>query len=288
LAAVGSPADAELAERDFSPQSTPSTPDAMGGNNRVILTWNNQKIPATEADYLGAGDWEIRFRSKSDEQYNPDDWYELDDTDAEVADLTADNIAALNGNTLTASVIFLAGTLNADGDITTTLSEARKVQAYIVGLTNAQNICAQVRVERGTRAAASLPSTEVCTVPMSPPDAVDDLEAEAGPNSVILKWDNANDEDVTKWQFRMASSATGLETADWMPVPNSGANTTGYTVDIEMSGAETFFNVRPLSYDTSPMTEDDPPVEDAGDTVMATPFPSAPTVTASATEEEVR
>ena len=42
FAAVGAPADAELAERTFSPQAKPTELKATGSANSVALTWKDQ------------------------------------------------------------------------------------------------------------------------------------------------------------------------------------------------------------------------------------------------------
>ena len=42
FAAVGQPADAELTEREFSPQAAPAGFKAVGGEALVNLTWDDQ------------------------------------------------------------------------------------------------------------------------------------------------------------------------------------------------------------------------------------------------------
>ena len=267
FAAVGAPADAELAERTFSPQNLPAPTglDVEGGPNKITVTWDNYKVdldndaatPSTFVDTSAPSmDWEIRYRAEG-EAYNPDDWYA---GMTEIGDLTSDT----DGSDVRMQYV------NEDGE---DLNEA--VRAEIRGLTNYTRVYVQVRRARGDADAPGDPSGDVidnsatpADMPKSPADfkAIGDANATGEANRVVLSWTPTEGDParITKWQYWQGTdNGSGIDTvatADedgyatdgkWIDIPNSaGDEITGHTVSFPDSGRKYHFNVRAVSHDS--------------------------------------
>ena len=232
FAAVGAPADAELAERTFSPQDTPEDFTATGAHNSVMLAWED------DGDATG---WNVSvMRTGAGESWQP--------------------FPSATNNTAVTSGPY-SFTL---GDSDPTAAEG----GVVSGLTNGDEYCFRVQVD--TTDGISSIAGPVCATPMATPEQAEELEAEAGDGQVTLEWDEPGDDDIDVWQVIYGEeasapsdrSATALNAMDdWKDIPGSESDTDEYTVTGLKRATEYWFAVRALNGQTMslPVTADDNP-----------------------------
>ena len=227
FAAVGAPADAELAERTFSPQDTPEDLDAIGGDGSVTLKWKLDD---------GADGYNVSVKRTGD-----DETYVYFDTAAEAA--------AVSGGPY--SFMMNAAAATATG-------------GEVTGLINGDEYCFRVQLSDDDDGVSRL-AGPVCATPMETPRQADDLEAEGGNGEVVLEWDEPGDEDINVWQVIYGADAAppGDRSAEnlnamsgWEDIPDSDDETDEYTVTGLKTGTQYWFAVRALNGDTpSPPAE---------------------------------
>ena len=59
---------------------------------------------------------------------------------------------------------------------------------------------------------------------------LENLRADAGNAQVTLRWDNPEDSNITRYQYRQRVTSESAWDTDWTDIPGSGASTTSYTV----------------------------------------------------------
>ena len=227
LAAIGQPADAELTERTFSPQSAP-TIVARGAASSVTLTYDNVRDPgsnATPKPWFDVTDWQYRYRANiANEAYGP--W-----------------TTTASGNT----TVTTGGT-----------PETSMVTTTISALTNGQEYQFQVRLldgdGTGSETAAGPVSNAALATPIAAPDGdapVLEAEQSALGGAVDLTWTYTDGDDVpaTGWQYASAATGATPAPADWMDIPGKG-NLRMHTVT-ELEEADVQHFVRPVNM-TSP------------------------------------
>ena len=74
--------------------------------------------------------------------------------------------------------------------------------------------------------------------------APDNLQAVPGNTEVALSWDNPNDADIVRYQYRHRSTADSNWNPDWTDIPTSNATTTTYTASGLVNGLIYTFQVR--------------------------------------------
>ena len=114
-------------------------------------------------------------------------------------------------------------------------------------------------------------SETASATPLAAPEAVDDLEATAGVNSIALQWDPARDETISKWEYRVGD-------AEWKDIPGSDATTTTHSIPKLPSGMELEIFVRAIAGQTNGPD---------GVAADATPKPAAPTGLKAVAGEEL-
>lgn len=119
------------------------------------------------------------------------------------------------------------------------------VGAYNVnGLTNGNEYQFRIRAVSGTHYSA--PSASAETIPQGKPEAPTGLIANSADQSVILHWDQVDNDQVTAYQFR-SRPATGTWAdagAAWTAVPESDDDTTTHVVDRLANMVSHVFQVR--------------------------------------------
>ena len=121
-------------------------------------------------------------------------------------------------------------------------SDKDTVSYRVTGLTN--NTAHQLRIRAVNSYGDGTASASVSATPVPPPSAPTGLTATAQSAGALLDWDNANDDTITRWQFRYKT--TGGYTG-WFSIPNSGALTTSYTKTGLTNGTEHTFQVRAVN-----------------------------------------
>ena len=132
----------------------------------------------------------------------------------------------------------------------------------VTGLTNGTSYTFQVR---GRNASGFGPASSDASVTpaIQKPAKPTRLAAAPGDTKVALTWDNPNNSRITKWRY---SKDNGT---NWTDVPNSGANTTSYTVTGLTNNTEYTFRVRAYTTSEGPQSDE----------AKATPKPVAATPT---------
>ena len=132
----------------------------------------------------------------------------------------------------------------------------------VTGLTNGTSYTFQVR---GRNASGFGPASSDASVTpaIQKPAKPTRLAAAPGDTKVALTWDNPNNRRITKWRY---SKDNGT---NWTDVPNSGANTTAYTVTGLTNNTEYTFRVRAYTTSEGPQSDE----------AKATPKPVAATPT---------
>ena len=130
----------------------------------------------------------------------------------------------------------------------------------VTGLTNGTSYTFHVR---GRNASGFGPASSDASVTpaIQKPAKPTGLAAAAGDTKVALTWDNPNNSRITKWRY---SKDNGT---NWTDVPNSDANTTGYTVTGLTNETEYTFRVRAYTTSEGPQSDE----------AKATPKPVAAT-----------
>ena len=219
FAAVGAPADAELAERTFSPQV--SSLSALGGDGRVTLTWNTTYVAATSDDpRMGAAhtNWEVRWRL-GDEAYSVDDWHKSMGLTLEENGTAVNPNVSANERGVLRDISFAAEqmpgvdgpdnpryTMTAVVGISVAADDlpagTNELEHFSEGAGNLRNFAEyEFQVRDGTDPDDQTRVWTISRTPASTPDEVDDLDAEPGIREVVLEWDKApSDNYVSAWQ----------------------------------------------------------------------------------------
>ncbi|MCY4601784.1 MAG: cadherin domain-containing protein, partial [Acidobacteria bacterium] len=115
-----------------------------------------------------------------------------------------------------------------------------------------------------TRAPDALPQTTPVT-----PAKPQNFRAEPGHVEVTLKWDDPNDDSITKYQYRQRVGGTR---GDWTDIPGSSATTTAYTIRGLTSETTYIFAVRARGTGTARFGKE----AKASATTTAAPVPRCP------------
>ena len=233
FAAVGQPADAELAERTFSPQDAPDDFEATGDHSAVMLSWDEEGDSATG--------WNLEIKRDGDGE----SWQRF---------------ATVVTGTLTPSIGPYTFTVTVPsggfGDVNS---------GTVSGLTNGTEYCFRLQYTEGTGADVSVSEvSDDCATPMRRPEQADDLEATPDDGQVTLEWDEPGDENIDSWQYTYGEltaedqtpvsddldALNALDDDEWTDIPNSDDETDEYTVT-GLGGMQAYwFAVRAVNGDT--------------------------------------
>ena len=114
----------------------------------------------------------------------------------------------------------------------------------ITGLTNGVTHSFQIRATNSVGAGPE--SDTVSATPSGPPVAPGDLRATPQDGSVRLRWNDPNDSNIDRYQFRYKSDG---DFNAWADISGSDASTTDYTVSPLTNGTEYTFEVRAVDSD---------------------------------------
>ena len=146
------------------------------------------------------------------------------------------------------------------------------------GLTNGTEYQFRIRAltEAGVKSAVSEPASATPKGDLAAPTG---LVANSANSSVILHWDHPDNDDITRYQYRMRLKNTSSWDA-WTVIPDSDSDTTAYTVRVRQNDQALEFEVRA---GTGSGATGDPYVWGAiSATVSATPeAPAAPAAAVS-------
>ena len=155
-------------------------------------------------------------------------------------------------------------------------SDAATTSYTVTGLEIGVSYGFKIRAVAGELVGAeSDEKTAIVSLP-SVPAMPTGFSATAGDREVALAWDNPDDPSIAGWQYRYKTTG-GF--GDWMPIPDSNADTTGYTVTGLEYGVSYVFRVR--AFNAGGHSEE-------ADEAAATSLPARPTgLTATAGDREV-
>ena len=96
----------------------------------------------------------------------------------------------------------------------------------VTGLTNDTAYTVELRAVRGQNTAGASGSVAATT----PPPAPAALGATAGDQKIELAWADPSDTAISKYQYRVSDDDGATWDPDWTDIPDSGADTTSFTV----------------------------------------------------------
>ena len=89
------------------------------------------------------------------------------------------------------------------------------------------------------------PSAFVWTRPVPAPARPRNFTATAGDGRVVLAWTNPRDRNIVRWEYRQKTGADAYGV--WIPIPDSSADTTTYTVENLDNGVVHVFRARAVN-----------------------------------------
>ena len=120
-------------------------------------------------------------------------------------------------------------------------SSATTTSYTVTGLTNGLEYTFEVRATRGGTGG---PASSSAGTPGGVLRAVENLRAApAGDGEITLRWDDARDATITRYQYRHRIGE-GAWNPDWTDIPNSGPTTTSHTLTGLTNNIEHTFEVR--------------------------------------------